>query len=972
MIKVKSKSLVLFLILSLSSCTNLKEIYVSTTDNTKQLETTQYSDLDQEYSQFKTEALTQSYLKKKMDKWLSSSTYSKKLVREIEYAKFKHKDILKTIVAQEPTMFDSITADTSVTQKRSEGSFENYIQYIDPYPSPVVATSATNIASTSFTANWNAAKNANGYKLYLDGSATPITLGNVTTYDVTGLTDGSSHTYYIKAINNSGESQNSNTINTTLLSLAPVASVATSITTTSFTANWAAVNGATGYKFYLDGSATPTTLGNVTNYNVTGLVDGSSHTYSVKGTNNAGDSSVSNTTNVTLLSLAPVATAATSVTSASFIANWAAVNGATGYKLYLDGTPITLGNVTNYSVTGLVDGSSHTYYVKSVNAAGDSSVSNTINTTLLSLAPVATAATSVTTTSFIANWGAVTGATGYKIYLDGSATPITLGNVTNYSVTGLSSGTTHTYSVKVITSAGESLNSNTISVTSLSLTPVTTSASNITSSSFTANWGGVVGATGYKLYLDGSATPIILGNVITYDFGGLSSGTTHTYSVKATNAGGDSSISNTTSVTLSLSAPVATSATNITVSSFKANWGAVTGATGYKLYLDGSATPIVLGNVTNYNVTGLDSLSSHTYTVQATNALGASAVSNSISVTTLVLNLLTATEVQSLVSFTDSEYFTIGTDSYLAGSGATSKIYKWNTTTSQFVEIQSISTAGAMDCEYFTIGTDTYLAIANYANGTYDIDSTIYKWNTSTNQFVALQSIPTHGAIDWESFKIGTDTYLAIANSYSPAHARDSYIYKYNTSTKLFEQYQAIGTYGAYDWEYFTIGTERYLAIANHYNGGSYNVDTVIYKWNTSTLKFDITFESIGNTYASYALKEFIIGTDNYFVIGNFYSSTYVYKWNGSTFTTTALQIIPTSGSYGLDNFTLDGNFYLAVANYNANSTIYKWNTTTNQFVQAVSIASTNSMSIKYFKIGIVNYAAVVSQTGTSKIYRLD
>ena len=39
----------------------------------------QYSDLDKEYSQFKTKALTQSYLKKKMDKWLSDDKYSKNL-----------------------------------------------------------------------------------------------------------------------------------------------------------------------------------------------------------------------------------------------------------------------------------------------------------------------------------------------------------------------------------------------------------------------------------------------------------------------------------------------------------------------------------------------------------------------------------------------------------------------------------------------------------------------------------------------------------------------------------------------------------------------------------------------------------------------------------------------------------------------------------------------------------------------------
>ena len=252
--------------------------------------TSQYSDLDKEYSQFKTQALTQSYLKKKMDKWLSDGKYSKNLVREIEYAKFKHKDLLKDIVALQPTMFNSITGNTGVSQKRNEPSFENYIEYIDPFPSNVTATSATSITSSSFTANWNSVSNATGYKLYIDG--TPITLGNVTTYNVTGLVDASSHNYYVKATNSAGDSSVSNTINLTLLSAAPVATSATDITETSFTANWNPVTGATGYKLYIDG--TLITLGLVTSYNKTGLTKGTSHNYYIMAILNTGHSPISN------------------------------------------------------------------------------------------------------------------------------------------------------------------------------------------------------------------------------------------------------------------------------------------------------------------------------------------------------------------------------------------------------------------------------------------------------------------------------------------------------------------------------------------------------------------------------------------------------------------------------------------------------------------------------------------------------
>jgi len=345
--------------------------------------TSQYSDLDKEYSQFKTQALTQSYLKKKMDKWLSDGKYSKNLVREIEYAKFKHPTLLKDIVALQPAMFNSITGNTGVTQKRSEPSFETYIQNLNPFPSDVTATTATAITSTSFTANWNAVTNATGYKLYIDGI--PITLGLVTTYNKTTLVDGSSHSYYVKAINSAGESSVSNTINVTLPSAAPVATSATSITTTGFTANWNAVTGATGYKLYIDGGLI--TLGNVTSYNKSSLTAGTSHNYYVKAILNTGDTPVSNTISLRLIPSVPVATSATDIITTAFTANWNAVTNATGYKLYIDSslTPIDVGNVTSYYVIGLTNASSHSYYVKAINTGGESSVSNTINLTTLSV-----------------------------------------------------------------------------------------------------------------------------------------------------------------------------------------------------------------------------------------------------------------------------------------------------------------------------------------------------------------------------------------------------------------------------------------------------------------------------------------------------------------------------------------------------------------------------------------------------------
>ena len=66
----------------------------------------------------------------------------------------------------------------------------------------------------------------------------------------------------------------------------------------------------------------------------------------------------------------------------------------------------------------------------------------------------------------------------------------------------------------------------------------------------------------------------------------------------------------------------------------------------------------------------------------------------------------------------------------------------------------NIPTKGARDWESFQIGSDTYLAVANHYDGSsYATNSVIYKWDGST--FVSHQTIATKGAAEWESFQIG-------------------------------------------------------------------------------------------------------------------------------------------------------------------------------------------------------------------------
>lgn len=106
--------------------------------------------------------------------------------------------------------------------------------------------------------------------------------------------------------------------------------------------------------------------------------------------------------------------------------------------------------------------------------------------------------------------------------------------------------------------------------------------------------------------------------------------------------------------------------------------------------------------------------------------------------------------------------FTIGEDVYFAVASNSrshdSPVFKWNG--NLFTPFQTLSTVKAFDVEPFKIGQDTYLAVAIY----YGRGSHIFKWDGE--RFVKLQDIAAVGA-DVEHFKINGSTYLALTGTLS-------------------------------------------------------------------------------------------------------------------------------------------------------------------------------------------------------------
>lgn len=193
-------------------------------------------------------------------------------------------------------------------------------------PTAPVANSSTNVSQLSFIANWGSSSSATGYRLDVasDAAFTSLIIGfadkdvsNVLTYNITGLSANTTYYYRLRAYNTGGTSASSNSIQIVTLPnppAAPVATQASSVSQTSFIANWNSAVTSTGYLLDVSTNIGFTSLvsgynakdvNNVTSYNVSGLSPKTPYYYRVKSYNSGGSGGTSGVINVTTLSNPP-------------------------------------------------------------------------------------------------------------------------------------------------------------------------------------------------------------------------------------------------------------------------------------------------------------------------------------------------------------------------------------------------------------------------------------------------------------------------------------------------------------------------------------------------------------------------------------------------------------------------------------------------------------------------------------------
>jgi hypothetical protein len=316
-------------------------------------------------------------------------------------------------------------------------------------------------------------------------------------------------------------------------------------------------------------------------------------------------------------------------------------------------------NVTTYSDTTVIEGTSYGYQVRAYRTGtpdANSAYSNLASATTGVAAPAAPdtlVATAVSTSQINLTWvDKSTNESGFKIERCTGANCSTgfsqigtaVANATSYSDMGLTEGTAYTYRVRATNTGGDSANSATATATTLVNAPAAPSgltATAISATQINLAWtDNSTNETGFKVErcTGTSCTPTTLitttvANATSYSDMGLTEGTAYTYRVRATNTGGDSANSATATATTRQSgttppaAPSNLTVTVLTSTQINLTWkDNSNNETGFKiLRCEGAnCTPSTLIATTAANVvTYTDSVTQSTtygYRVVATNA----------------------------------------------------------------------------------------------------------------------------------------------------------------------------------------------------------------------------------------------------------------------------------------------------------------------------------------------------------------
>ena len=533
---------------------------------------------------------------------------------------------------------------------------------------------------------------------------------NTLSHTVTDLTNGTSYTFKVRAVNSSGASADSNESTVTPQANAPAAATNLTATASNTSVTLAASitddGGSTVTRWeYLRkntvGGSYPNTwttiadsASNSLSFKVTGLTNGTSYTFKVRAVNSTDAAADSNEVAATPALTVPAAATDLSATAAPTSAILAASitddGGSTvtrwEYKQKLtDGgsypntwTAIasSASNTLSHTVTDLTNGTSYTFKARAVNSVGAGGDSNEASAAPGVTAPAAAtdlaaasgnaSVTLTATTSF--NGGAAVTRWEYKQKSGANDYPAnwtqiasSASNTLSHTVSTLTNGTAYTFKVRAVNSAGSSADSNeatatpaTVPAAATNLTATPASTSVRLAASITDDGGADVTRWEYKQKSTGDYpanwTQIAssASNTLSHTVSTLTNGTAYTFKVRAVNSAGSSADSNEATATPATVPAAASDLTSTAAHQSVTLAASITDDGGADVtrweynrktttagsYLD-FWIPVLnsASNTFSHKVSELDNGTSYTFKVRPVNSVGAGGDSNEVAAT---------------------------------------------------------------------------------------------------------------------------------------------------------------------------------------------------------------------------------------------------------------------------------------------------------------------------------------------------
>ena len=526
---------------------------------------------------------------------------------------------------------------------------------------PASLTPAAAIAPTFIDLSWPSAVGAVSYTVVSTPTTGTFTDVSSTNLRFTGLASGTSYTFTVSSVNASGTSETSTTSASALTLPDPPASITPSnATTTTVDLNWTAAVGTDTYTITTTPVSTTRSGLTGTSYTFPDLLSGTSYTFTIRSVNTSG-TSLTATTSVAYFTI-PVAVATLNTSGpqqTSINLSWTDVTGESQYTITSTpsvGYTATLAANTSsatfpaggsgYSLTA---GTSYVFRITPSNSSGSGAFTDSVARFTLPASPTLSATsiggvfTSIQREQLTVNWiaPAIGTTTGYYVSCPGLTTQTITAPTVAATFTGLTAGTSYTFTIQSINASGAGGSVVTSAVFTLpdAVTAPTTSAYTLTG--MTVGWTGATGATSYTVSAAvspfGGTVPATQTGIAgtSTNFTGLSSGYSYTFTVSSVNASGtgDLTTATTAAKTLSpepgqptltgfLAAAGGTTQIQIAVSSF------AQGATSNIF----TSTPTVATSpqtsaVYPYIFTGLSPNTSYTFTVQSVNASGTGSTS---------------------------------------------------------------------------------------------------------------------------------------------------------------------------------------------------------------------------------------------------------------------------------------------------------------------------------------------------------